>query len=95
LSYDPAARTYDLTHDWTSNRSLGATVVEAVATARDADPTTLEPLADAIDPDALDEVFRPASGRRHRNDGNVTFVFAGTHVTVWGDGTVEVRPLAD
>lgn len=66
---------------------LSTAVVEAVADVEDVDPCDLpEPLADAIDPDALDELFRD----RPDVDGQVRFRFCGHTVTVTSDGRVRV-----
>ena len=68
--------------------SLGETVVETVADAEDTDPVKIRPvLAEVVDPDALDALFRTESGR-------VTFDYCGYRVTVSADRTVDVTPLA-
>jgi len=59
-------------------------VVEAVAAATDRDAGSLPPLGRVIDPDALDDFL----GRG--GDVEVSFEYAGTEVTVQGDGTVFV-----
>lgn len=59
-------------------------VIEAVAEATDEDPLAMAPLSEAIDADALDSLDAAAF------DGRVQFAYAGHHVTVHGDGTVEV-----
>lgn len=61
-------------------------VVAAVAAVTDRDPLSLPPLADAIDPDALDGLFATATGP----GGRVAFAFAGFDVVVTGDGGVGV-----
>lgn len=62
-------------------------VVEVVADVEDVDPCDLpESLADAIDPDALDELFRD----RPSADGQVTFQFCEHQVTVTSDNRVTV-----
>lgn len=68
---------------------ISMTVVEAVADAEGIDPVALpSPLADAIDPDALDTLFRDGSGR-------VSFDYCGYRVTVDTDKAVDVTPLAE
>lgn len=66
---------------------LSVRVIEAVADAADADPTTMAPLHESIDPDALDQLI--AAGM----DGQVSFTFGGHAVTVEGDGTVAVEEV--
>jgi hypothetical protein len=60
-------------------------VLEAVSDSVGTPAVELPTLNDAIDPDALDELF---SGRR--TSGRVTFRYAGRRVTVHADRTVDV-----
>lgn len=68
-------------------------VVSAIAEADGVDETELPPLFHAVDPDALDALFRP--GRREatesRGSGTVTFGYHGYEVSVSADGTVQVE----
>lgn len=59
-------------------------VVATVANRDGSDPVDLPPLYDAVDPDALDAIFR--DGR----PGRVTFEYAGYEVTVCGRDQVTV-----
>lgn len=69
--------------------SLSVTVVEAVATAERVDPVDLvSPLADAVDPDALDVLFRNGTGR-------ISFDYCGYRISVEATGAVAVSPLTD
>jgi hypothetical protein len=83
---DSDAITYVRDADERPSRS----VVAAVAAVTGADPRWMSPLAESIDPDALDELFerRPAT---HEN-ARVTFRFGGCLVTVHGDGRTVVSP---
>lgn len=76
--------------DW-SETVPSTAVVEVVASASNRDPMSIEPLYDAIDPDALDTIVADAETRA---DGDVTveFTFDGYEVTVSTDGSVLVRP---
>ena len=67
-----------------SDATASEAVVATVADRADADPTDLPPLYDAIDPDALDAIFR--DGR----PGRVSFEYAGYEVTVCGRDQVTV-----
>lgn len=60
-------------------------VVRAVADADGVDPTDLPPLYAAVDPDALDAMFRG------RTAGSVTFEYTGYTVTVDASADVTVR----
>lgn len=83
-----------ITYDWSSTPpSTG--VVEAIADAADRDATTLEPMYETIDPDALDQLVRSESERELDGNVAVSFEYAGYGVTVRGDGSVVVRIDAD
>lgn len=66
-------------------------VIEAVSEATGKDPVDMQPLYEAIDPDALDQLFHSNTTRSPRaTDGYVAFQFEGRTVTVHGDGQVIV-----
>lgn len=67
-------------------------VVDAVADVRDCDPIELPPLNDAVDPEALDELFADTVGGKPRHGGRLTFRYCDCDVTVTGAGTVVVEP---
>jgi len=83
-SEDDAYRT---TFDSSTPPSIA--VVEALSTVMGEDPTGVGPLYSAIDPDALDALFRRTD--ETQGDGRVTFALDGRAVTVWTSGVVEVR----
>jgi hypothetical protein len=73
--------------DSLADRTLCEAVVTAVADAEGVDPTELtQPLYDAVDPEALDTVFR-------RSDGWITFEYYGYVITVDAGGTVELSSI--
>ncbi len=72
-------------------RSLSVAVVEAVASMSDTDTTALRPLNEAVDPDALEQVFDSLVDRPD-GAGYVSFRYQGYHVRVFGDRTIEIRP---
>lgn len=76
-------RTDDRTHI-ESDATASEAVVATVADRAGADPIDLPPLYDAIDPDALDAIFR--DGR----PGRVSFEYVGYEVTVCGRDQVTV-----
>ncbi|WP_337652328.1 HalOD1 output domain-containing protein [Halomontanus rarus] len=63
-------------------------VVSAVAEAEGTDPVELPPLYEAIDSEALNDLF---TGRAKSTVGKVTFQYAGYDVTVNGNGEVQAR----
>jgi hypothetical protein len=99
IAYDTATDCYRVRHDFGRDRSIDATVAAAVAAVVDADPAATRPLAEVIDPDALDRLFDP-SADASRDDGGpptgrVVFRYLGCEVSVDAAGTVSIRPLAD
>jgi len=68
------------------NDSISLRVIEALADATDTAPNELDPLYNTIDPEALDQLFRPDSSDEIR----VTFEYGDSHVEIRGDGTVVV-----
>jgi hypothetical protein len=94
-SDDQAERTFRWTPSGESGTGPSQTVVEAVATLEDRDPSRLRPLYQVVDPEGLDALFEPNSSRSRQSiDGHVTFRFEGSEVTVHSDGRVVVS-LAD
>lgn len=74
-----------------SESSLSQSVVKAVAEAKGSDPLDLKPpLYEAIDPDALENIFvtTPTNGRMK---GQVTFFYSGYEVTIYGDRYISVE----
>lgn len=74
----------DTDHDDTTAAEASVRVVSEVAAAADADPLTMAPLYETVDPDALDKLV--ASDVQ----GHVQFTYAGHEVTVHGDGAIVV-----
>lgn len=57
-------------------------VVEAVSVATGEPPTEIGPLSDAVDPEALNELFAPTFSNRVREAGRIYFPFEGHSVVV-------------
>lgn len=87
FGYDPITETYHAQHDWTSDSPLSITVVGAVAAVIGKEPTEMEPLHSAIDPDALDTLL--SSGTEAGIQ--VKFEYEEQLVTATGHGEVIVR----
>ena len=66
------------------------TIVEEVAALDGTDPLSLPPLYDAVDPDALDSLFRSSSGDNPRAAGAMQFTYCGYDVRVEADGTIVI-----
>lgn len=76
----------------TPTRTPSMAIVAAVADARGVDPLQLEPLANAIDPEALDRLFADTYGGQSRTTGRLTFEVAGCEVIVTDAGEVSATP---
>ncbi|MEF8829655.1 MAG: HalOD1 output domain-containing protein [Haloarcula sp.] len=72
------------------DESLSLAVVKAVSDTIETVPEELPPLADAVDPDALEALFAD-----RQTTGRVSFLYAGRSVTVAADRTVTVAPSGD
>ena len=93
----PGTETLSHRYDWTVTRpSTG--IVELVAIAMDREPSSLQPLYDVVDPEALDLLIRSdvdaegadQTGTSPRADREVSFEYVGYRVTVRSDGEVTV-----
>lgn len=79
-------------YEWSST-SPSTAVIETVAIAVNREPTTVEPLYESVDPDALDALVQSNSSLSENSDTvTVSFTFADQQVTVHGTGEVIVRP---
>jgi len=77
---------YRATHDPDGPATVSDTVIEAVAEVAGVDPTTtIIPLSDRIDPDALDALFAADEGA-----AQATFRVCGLEVLVRSDGRVRI-----
>ncbi|CQR48856.1 MULTISPECIES: HalOD1 output domain-containing protein [Haloferax] len=87
-------------HDWGGRDTLAVTVVTATAQLRGVDAIDLPLLSEAIDPDALCQLFDPlvrapatdgdTRGSVAPSRGHIEFRYAACDVTLWADGTVIV-----
>ncbi|WP_276254572.1 HalOD1 output domain-containing protein [Halomontanus rarus] len=78
----------EATWDRESENTPVYAVVTAVAAAHDSDPVELPPLADSINPDALNDLFL---ARGETTVGQLDFHYLGYRVVVHGDGAVRVH----
>lgn len=89
IDYDEGADSY---HVACEDSELASTnVVFSIAALEGVGPTDLPPLAETVDPGALDRIFS-LSDEVH---GTVSFEYAGYEVTVSADGTLEIAPERD
>ena len=74
-------------HQLHPHKTLSTVVVDAIAAAENIEPFELsDPLYSVVNTDALDELFRAATGR-------VTFEYLDYEVTVHATGQVDIDPL--
>lgn len=66
-------------------------VIAAVAAVTGESATTLPPLFDAIEPDALDSLVAHARRKGSAGDHRISFSYAGFDVTVRADGVVRLE----
>lgn len=90
LKHHPETDTYHVEFDYPTNPP-SSVVTEAVADVADVEGDELDPLYDAIDPDALDNLFRPTMHGFYRGDGEVTFPFNGYQIAVRSYGLIEIK----
>ncbi len=70
---------------------VSAHVVTLVADLTESDPCDLDPLYNAVDPDALDRLFPTDEPALDRFPDAVSFTYAGCEITISGDGTITAR----
>lgn len=75
--------------DWSEEESLVSTIVTAITELTG--QSSIEPVHDRIDPDALEALFRPVAPDRRRDTGQVTFPLAGFDVTVDANGLILIE----
>ena len=73
-------------YDWQGSEPPTVAVVEAVAAATDRTPTGLPLLQNTLDPDALNALLT-----REAASVTVSFQYAGTIVSVSGDGNIKIH----
>lgn len=72
---------------------LSTKIVKTVAELKDTEPTELEqPLYEAINPDALDQLFTVRPGRNVRGSGEIQFMYCGCSIIITPDGDVNAIP---
>ncbi|MFB6108335.1 MAG: HalOD1 output domain-containing protein [Haloplanus sp.] len=74
--------------DWDRREPVSMAVQVALSDARNESPTELDPLADYVDPEAIEQFF--AGDVTDVADRNLTFTYDGSHVYVDGAGYVLV-----
>ena len=95
VSQSRSPSVYRATHDPDGPAALSTTVVHALADCLGIDVSDGRvSLYDAVDPDALDRLFRPRHDGRSRRGGTLSFRVRDHYVTVRGDGEILIEPPA-
>lgn len=76
--------TYVVLHKRRPGHSVSTTVVLAVAAVLDEDPGELDPLAEVINPDALDDLVNSAT------EGAISFTYADCRVSIKCGGSIHL-----
>jgi hypothetical protein len=85
IEYDSEAGTYRTTPN--GDEPIGTSLVLCIASIKNILPTQLPPLAQTIDPDALDTIFDDAQ------NATLSFSYAGFDVALDSGDSIELRPL--
>ncbi|MFB6192015.1 MAG: HalOD1 output domain-containing protein [Haloarculaceae archaeon] len=93
IHYDEQLDVYRTQHDRADATPLSATVVETVASISGTDADELDPLYEAVDPDALEDLFDPVGTAPAV--GGVWFHYAGFRVTIRTEGEIEITPARE
>lgn len=93
IAPEDESRVYRTTHDFESRRALSTTVIEAIEEVTDVEGPSSRVLADVIDPDCLDGLFRPVRHRTDRDNGEIEFPLDTYRITVYATGEIELRRI--
>lgn len=78
-----------------SDDSVSMSVVRAVSAVTGREPCSLRPLAEVVDPEALDSLFDEMHDGTPRSGGSLSFVYAGCRVSIENDEYLHLDVLAD
>lgn len=82
--------THHVYHDWSRERPVGDTIVDAIAEREDVDAEELTPLDRSINPEALQLLFDGVQAHPPTS-GSVSFSYEGYVVVVMSTGLVLLR----
>jgi hypothetical protein len=75
--------------------SVSTAVVRAVSAVEGREPCALRPLAEVVDPAALDSLFDPRDDGAPRTGGRLSFVYNGCYVTIDNGEYLTLQLLED
>lgn len=76
-----------------ADESVSTAVVRAVSAVEGREPRSLRPLADVLDPTALDSLFGSSDGDSSRPGGRLRFVYSRCWVTVDNGEYLTLEPI--
>lgn len=88
---ESAPTVYNTFHDWAEDGGLETTIIEAITELEGIPSEECPPLYEAVDPEALTELFRPGPNGLARMDGLVSFHYAGYVITIRSSGEISVE----
>lgn len=78
-----------------ADRSVSGSVIRVVAALRGEEVDVLPPIAETVDPEALDDLMMPALDDPAVTNTTVTSHYHGFHITICSDGELRFRPTVD
>ena len=93
VQYDSQTDTYSITLDPCAVDDVGVTVARAVAAVSDSYIGDFPPIADIIDPDSLEELFKFDRSTDDRNWRCLRFEFVTRRVSLYSDGSLILEPI--
>ncbi|QHS15739.1 hypothetical protein GWK26_00470 [haloarchaeon 3A1-DGR] len=76
-----------------ANEGISTAIVRAVSAVEGRNPLSLRPLAEVLDPDALDALFGSRDDGTPRPGGRLTCVYSKCHITIDNGEYLTLRPI--
>ncbi|MFO7925494.1 MAG: HalOD1 output domain-containing protein [Halobacteriota archaeon] len=76
-----------------AGESISTAVARAVSAVEGCEPRSLRPLAEVLDPDALDTLFGSRADGTSRSGGHLTFVYSKCRITVDNGEYLTLQPI--
>lgn len=90
-----SARSRTVEYEIDPDESVSMAVIRAVSAVIGCEPTSLPPLGDVVDPDALETLFDRQYDGVSRTGGRLSFVYCGCYLTIDNGEYLTLRVLAD
>lgn len=91
--HDRHSGTFRVTVDSSDTESLTVSIVLAIATIKEVEPTELDSLSVYVDTDALDTLFDTEPTNRSAIEGSFSFTYEGFCVLVNRNGELVISPV--